>query len=233
VEKIMYDKGAHERVASHNDAVKPSRHPETALRPIVFVLDGNQLARRSLEVLIHSAGWDAMVFASAGEFFMRPRTAGPSCLVVDALLPDSSGLEVQERLSRDDVAVSTILTMAHPDVPVTVRAMKAGAVEVLHKPVAPTVLRDAIGEALKRSRERLDARSSLIALRACYASLSTREREVMSLIVAGLLNKQVGGELGISEYTVKAHRGQVMRKMEARSFADLVSKAALLARAPH
>jgi FixJ family two-component response regulator len=229
----MYDKGAQEHVVSQNGSAKSSYLPQPAHTSTVFVLDGNPLARRSLEVLIHSAGWHAMVFASAGEFFMRPRTAGPSCLVVDARLPDLSGLEVQERLSRDDIAVSTILTMAHPDIPVAVRAMKAGAVEVLHKPVAPTVLRDAICGALDRSRERLDARSNLVALRACYASLSTREREVMSLVVAGLLNKQVGGELGISEFTVKAHRGQVMRKMEARSFADLVSKAALLARAPH
>lgn len=194
----------------------------------VFVLDGDALARRSAEHLIRSAGWDVVLFASAAEFFARPLLDGPSCVVVDAILPDSSGVEVQENLSRDETAVSTILTMERPNIPAAVRAMKAGAVDVLHKPIEARVLLDAIDEAVNRSRERLVAQSNLTALRTRYADVSGREREVMRLIVAGRLNKQVGGELGISEFTVKAHRGQVMRKMDARSFAELVNMASLL-----
>jgi FixJ family two-component response regulator len=198
---------------------------------IVFVVDDDVSVRESLELLIGTAGWCPETFASAQEFLSRPRPAVPCCLVLDVTLPGQSGLELQEQLAgRTDMPI--IFITGHGDVPMTVQAMKAGAVEFLTKPFDDAVLLEAIRGAIERSRNAQREDSALRVLRNCYASLTPREREVMSLVVSGLLNKQVGGELGISEITVKAHRGQVMRKMKAESLPDLVTMAARLGLRP-
>jgi FixJ family two-component response regulator len=198
---------------------------------VVFVVDDDVSVRESLELLIRTAGWCPETFASAQEFLSHPRPTGPSCLVLDVTLPGLSGLELQEQLAeRTDMPI--IFITGHGDVPMTVQAMKAGAVEFLTKPFNDGALLDAIRWAIERSRTALREDSALRVLRGCYALLTPREREVMSLVVSGLLNKQVGGELGISEITVKAHRGQVMRKMKAESLPDLVTMAARLGLRP-
>ena len=195
--------------------------------PIVFVVDDDASVRESLELLIESAGWQVETFGTARQFLARPRMPTPNCLVLDVGLPDLDGLELQA-LVADRTDMPIIFISGHGDVPMTVRAMKAGAVEFLTKPFNDAVMLDAIATALERSRAAQVAEAELRALRAEYAALSRREREVMLLVTSGLLNKQVGGRLGISEITVKAHRGKVMRKMEAGSLADLVTKAAKL-----
>jgi FixJ family two-component response regulator len=200
--------------------------------PIVFVVDDDVSVRESLEWLIISAGWQPEVFASAQEFLARPRLLAPSCLVLDVMLPDLNGLELQKRIAVDRIDMPIIFITGHGDVPMTVQAMKAGAVEFLTKPFGTDVLLSAIGHAIERSHTALRHEAELRALREGYASLSPREREVMALVVCGQLNKQVAGELGISEITVKAHRGKVMRKMKANSLADLVNRAARLRLAP-
>jgi FixJ family two-component response regulator len=193
----------------------------------VFVVDDDVSVRDSLELLIRTAGWQPEIFASAQEFLARSRPAVPCCLVLDATLPGLSGLELQVRLAeRTDMPI--IFISGHGDVPMTVQAMKAGAIEFLTKPFRDDVLLGAISGALERSRAALRKEAEIGALRDSYQSLTPREQQVMSLVVSGLLNKQVGGELGISEITVKAHRGQVMRKMRADSLPDLVTKAARL-----
>ena len=196
--------------------------------PVVFVVDDDVSVRESLELLIQTAGWEAETFGSAQEFLARPRALVPSCLVLDVSLPGFNGLDLQERVAADRPDMPIIFITGHGDVPMSVQAMKAGAVEFLTKPFRDDVLLSAVRQAIERSRAALDRDAEVRALGDCYVSLTRREREVMALVVSGRLNKQVGGELGISEITVKAHRGRVMRKMKAGSLADLVRMAARL-----
>jgi FixJ family two-component response regulator len=199
----------------------------THTNPIVFVVDDDVSVRESLEGLIRSEGWEVETFSSAEQFLARPRTLTPSCLVLDMTLPELNGLDLQKRVAdRSDMPI--IFITGYGDVPMTVQAMKAGAAEFLTKPFGDEVLLSAIRQAIERSRTALDQEEEVRALRDRYASLSRREQEVMALVIAGRLNKQVGFELGISEITVKAHRGRVMRKMEADSLADLINMAAKL-----
>jgi FixJ family two-component response regulator len=199
--------------------------------PVVFVVDDDVSVRESLELLIRQAGWQPETFASAQAFLGHPRLDGPSCLILDVALPDLTGLDVQKRVvDRTDMPI--IFITGYGDVPTTVQAMKAGAVEFLTKPFDDEALLDAIRHAIARSQAALRQAANRQALRARYMSLSPRERQVMALVISGLLNKQVAGELGISEITVKAHRGQVMRKMKADSLADLVRMAATLNLSP-
>jgi len=204
----------------------------TQSAPTVFVVDDDVSVRESLESLIRMAGWQPKVFASAQEFLAHPRAHAPSCLVLDVTLPDLNGLELQKRVASDRSNMPIIFITGYGDVPMTVRAMKAGAVEFLTKPFSDDVLLNAIQSAIERSYAALGHEAVLRGLKECYESLTTREREVMALVVTGLLNKQVGGELGISEITVKTHRGNVMRKMKADSLPDLVKMAARLRLAP-
>ncbi len=198
------------------------------IRPTVFVVDDDISVRESLELLIRCAGWQPETFASAQEFLTRPRALVPNCLVLDFSLPGLNGLEVQKRVAVERTDTPIIFITGYRDVPVTVQAMKAGAVEFLTKPFSEDELLCAIRAALERSRVALSREAEMRVLRNRFASLSPRERQVMELVVSGLLNKQIGGELGISEITVKAHRGKVMQKMKADSLAGLVRMAAKL-----
>ena len=200
--------------------------------PIVFVVDDDVSVRESLELLIRCEGWRPETFASAYEFLDHPRVLVPHCLVLDVSLPGLNGLDLQQLVADERTDMPIIFITGHGDVPMTVQAMKAGAVEFLTKPFNNDVLLTAIRAALERSRVALSLDAEMRVLRDRYASLSQRERQVMLLVVSGLLNKQVGGELGISEITVKAHRGKVMQKMKADSLADLVKMAARLRPAP-
>jgi FixJ family two-component response regulator len=196
--------------------------------PIVFVVDDDISVRESLEMLIRCEGWEPETYASAQEFLRRPRVLVPSCLVLDISLPGVNGLELQKRVAADRSDMPIIFITGHADVAMTVQAMKAGAIEFFTKPFHDDALSKAIRQALDRSRVALGREMELRALRNCYECLTDRERQVMALVVSGMLNKLVGKELGISEITVKAHRGRVMQKMKADSLVDLVRIAAKL-----
>ncbi len=202
-------------------------HDAHDVRPTVFIIDGDTSIRESIELLSRATGWEPESFSSAEEFLAQPRSSVPCCVVVDLTLPGLSGLELQKRLS-GVLEMPLIFVSGHTDIARTVQAMKAGAVEFLTKPLREDLLVKAIHDAIGCSRTAVRLHSEMRTLTNCYESLTPREREVMTLVVSGLLNKQVGFELGISECTVKAHRGQVMRKMQAESLPDLVMMAARL-----
>ena len=200
----------------------------SGITPVIFVVDPDRAVRELLDRFIRCEGWHPETFASAEEFLAHPVQIAPGCLILDVSLPGLSGLALQKRAAAERPHIPTIFLSANADIPTTVEAMKAGAVEFLTKPFRDHELLSAVREALERSRLVLAKRAEKQALQGCYASLSPRERQVMVLVSSGLINKQVGGELGISEITVKAHRGQVMQKMHANSFADLIKMAAKL-----
>jgi FixJ family two-component response regulator len=189
---------------------------------IVFVVDDDASVREALGRLIRSAGLRVETFASAEEFLTRPRADAPSCLVLDVRLPELSGLDLQRRMVDSNNEIPIVFITGHGDIPTTVRAMKAGAVEFLTKPLTEGDVLESIRHAIGRDRVARDHRVEMAGLRARHSGLTPREAEVMEWVVAGLLNKQIAGELGISEETVKVHRGQVMRKMAADSLAALV-----------
>ena len=206
--------------------------PQSQQQPIVFVVDDDVSVRESLDLLIKFAGWQPETFASAKDFLARPRISTPCCLVLDVSLPDLNGLELQKLIASERTDMPIIFITGHGDVPMTVQAMKAGAVEFLTKPFDDEVLLSAIRHAIKRSAAVLNDQAEITALRSSYESLTPREQDVMRLVVAGMLNKQIGLKLGISEITVKAHRGKVMQKMKVDSVADLVKTAVRLRLAP-
>jgi FixJ family two-component response regulator len=224
---MFIDLGNRLSQASASGQESRSRSAPPAL-PIVFVVDDDISVRESLELLIRCGGWQPETFASAQDFLAHPRVRTPSCLVLDVTLPDLNGLDLQRLVAADRADMPIIFITGYGDVAMTVKAMKAGAVEFLTKPFRDDALLDAIQYAIDRSDTALDHDAQMQILRDRYARLTCREREVMGLIITGRLNKQVGGDLDISEITVKAHRGNVMRKMNARSFADLVNMAAKL-----
>lgn len=219
----------HTASAANHESKPP---PNLRAAPTVFVVDGDGTARESLELLIHSAGWQPESFSCAQEFLSRPRALTPNCLILGVSLPDLNGLDLQKMVA-GRIEMPIIFIAEYADVPTTVRAMKAGAVEFLTRPFRGEVLLNAIRNAIESSDAVLRYEMQMQPLRDRYASLSRREREVMGLVVAGKMSKQVGGELGISEVTVHAHRGKVMRKMKADSLADLVRMAARLRGTPH
>jgi len=202
--------------------------PTSIAEPIVFIVDDDVSVRESLELLVRNENWKPETFASAQEFLSHSRTLVPSCLVLDLSLPGLNGLDLQKQLASQHIDMPIIFITGYGDVPKSVQAMKAGALEFLTKPLDNNALISAIRKALERSRLTLAQDAEMQELRTRYSSLTSREHQVMALVVSGLLNKQVGGELGISEITVKAHRRQVMQKMKADSLATLVKLASKL-----
>lgn len=196
--------------------------------PVVFVVDDDASVREAVKKLIESVGLQAVTFGSTEEFLKTSRPESPACLVLDVRLPDASGLELQRELAVAGIHIPIIFITGHGDIPMTVQAMKAGAVEFLTKPFRGQQLLDAIQDAIARDRAAIAERTRTAEVRSRYDSLTPREKEVMALVAAGLLNKQIGGELGASELTIKTHRGRVMEKMEADSVADLVRMYELL-----
>jgi FixJ family two-component response regulator len=209
-----------------------SATPKSQQKPIVFVVDDDVSVRESLELLIKFAGWQPETFSSGADFLARPRITTPSCLVLDVSLPDLNGLELQKLIASERTDMPIIFITGHGDIPMTVQAMKGGAVEFLTKPFDDEVLLNAIRHAIRRSAAVLEDQAETTALCSSYESLTPRERDVMQCVVAGMLNKQIGMKLGISEITVKAHRGKMMQKMKAESLADLVKTAVRLGLVP-
>jgi FixJ family two-component response regulator len=220
--------------SAHRGIIKPSKRLDDSAMasrpsvPVVFVVDDDISVREALESVIKYEGWQPATFASAYDFLAHPRTRAASCLVLDVRLPDLDGLDLQNLITADRMTMPIIFLTGHGDVPMTVRAMKEGAFEFLTKPWHEDVLRAAIRKAICRSEAAMSREAGLQILREDYSTLTCRERETMALVVAGRLNKQIGAELGISELTVKAHRGHMMRKMHAASLADLVIMAGRL-----
>jgi FixJ family two-component response regulator len=197
--------------------------------PVVFVIDDDASVHAALSSLARSVGLRVEVFASASEFLATKRTGGPSCLILDVRLPGMSGLHFQAELAKANAFIPIIFITGHGDIPMSVKAMKAGAVGFLTKPFRDQDLLDAIKVALERARSWIESEKAASELRANFESLSPREKEVMARVTSGLLNKQIAAELGVSEVTVKVHRGNVMQKMGAKTLADLVRKADTLA----
>ncbi|MEW6257476.1 MAG: response regulator transcription factor [Pseudomonadota bacterium] len=206
----------------------PSRSAAPSNDPLVIVVDDDEALREGLSSLFRSIGLQVALFASAGELLAAKLPDSPRCLVLDIRLPGVSGLDFQGQLVRSEIAMPIIFMTGHGDIPMSVRAMKAGAVDFLTKPFRDQDMLDAVSAALQMDRERREAQAATDRLHALYGSLTEREKQIMALVTAGLMNKQVAGEVGLSEITVKIHRGNVMRKMEARSLADLVRMAGAL-----
>jgi FixJ family two-component response regulator len=208
------------RPSKQNDSL-----PET---PTVLVVDDDPEVRDALSSLFRSVGLDPRLFASAAEFLQHKLPEAPCCIVLDIRLPGVGGLDFQAQLAKSNIHVPIVMMTGHGDIPMSVRAMKAGAVDFLTKPFRHQDMLDAVAQAIERDRKRRDSEKSLAELRGLFESLTTREREIMALVTAGLMNKQVAGQLGLSEITVKIHRGHIMRKMGVRSLADLVRAAEAL-----
>ena len=208
---------------------KPSKQTDGRLEaPIVLVVDDDLEVREALSSLFRSVGLEAKLFASAAELLQHKLPEAPCCIVLDIRLPGVGGLDFQDQLTKANIHVPIVMITGHGDIPMSVRAMKAGAVDFLTKPFRHQDMLDAVAQAIERDRTRRDSESSLSELQALFVSLTTREREIMALVTTGLMNKQVAAELGLSEITVKIHRGHIMRKMGVRSLADLVRAAEAL-----